>query len=99
MISWIFYHFMNNRTYKLNLPEVEKLESILLEQNTNEKVISDSKEIQNILDILNGIGRNTKSESIQDEPINTSNKIKIDFNFKETGVSTIFVYEKNNNIT
>ena len=90
---------MNNRTYKLNLPEVEKLESILLEQNTNEKVISDSKEIQNILDILNGIGRNTKSESIQDEPINTSNKIKIDFNFKETGVSTIFVYEKNNNIT
>lgn len=67
MISGIFYHFMNNRTYKLNLPEVEKLESILLEQNTNEKVISDSKEIQNILDILNGIGRNTKSESIQIE--------------------------------
>ncbi len=39
MIAGIFYHFMNNRTYKLNLPEAEKLESISLEQDTNEKVI------------------------------------------------------------
>ncbi len=96
MIAGVFYHFMNNRTYKLNLPEVEKLESISLEQNKNEKVISDSKEIQNIVDILNGKGRNTKNESIQDDPVNTSKKIKIDFKFKEKGASTIFVYEKNN---
>lgn len=96
MIVGIFYHFMNKRTYKLNLPQLENLKSISLEQNANGKVISDNEEIRDIINILNGKERTTKEESIQDEPVNTNNKIKIDFNFKETGASTLFIYEKNN---
>ena len=87
---------MNRRTYNLNLPQLEKLESISLEQDTNKKVINDKEKMKDIINILNERERTSKEESIQDSPVNTSNKVKIDFNFKETGASTLFVYERNN---
>lgn len=96
MILGIFYYFMNRRTYNLNLPQLEKLESISLEQDTNKKVINDNEKMKDIINILNERERTSKEESIQDSPVNTSNKVKIDFNFKETGASTLFVYERNN---
>lgn len=96
MILGIFYYFMNRRTYNLNLPQLEKLESISLEQDTNKKVINDNEKMKAIINILNERERTSKEESIQDSPVNTSNKVKIDFNFKETGASTLFVYERNN---
>lgn len=96
MILGIFYYFMNSRTYNLKLPQLEKLESISLEQDTNKKVINDNEKMKDIINILNERERTSKEESIQDSPVNTSNKVKIDFNFKETGASTLFVYEKNN---
>ena len=96
MILGIFYYFMNRRTYNLNLPQLEKLESISLEQDTNKKVINDNEKMKDIINILNERERTSKEESIQDSPVNTTNKIKIDFNFKETGASTLFVYERNN---
>ena len=47
MAIWIFYHFMNNsRTYVLNLPQLEKLESISLEKDTTVKTISENEEIE-----------------------------------------------------
>ena len=96
MILGIFYYFMNSRTYNLKLPQREKLESISLEQDTNKKVINDNEKMKDIINILNERERTSKEESIQDSPVNTSNKVKIDFNFKETGASTLFVYERNN---
>ena len=96
MILGIFYYIMNSRTYNLKLPQLEKLESISLEQDTNKKVINDNEKMKDIINILNERERTSKEESIQDSPVNTSNKVKIDFNFKETGASTLFVYERNN---
>lgn len=96
MILGIFYYFMNSRTYNLKLPQLEKLESISLEHDTNKKVINDNEKMKDIINILNERERTSKEESIQDSPVNTSNKVKIDFNFKETGASTLFVYERNN---
>ncbi len=96
MILGIFYYFINSRTYNLKLPQLEKLESISLEQDTNKKVINDNEKMKDIINILNERERTSKEESIQDSPVNTSNKVKIDFNFKETGASTLFVYERNN---
>ena len=96
MILGIFYYFMNSRTYNLKLPQLEKLESISLEQDTNKKVINDNEKMKDIINILNERERTSKEESIQDSPVNTSNNVKIDFNFKETGASTLFVYERNN---
>ena len=38
LVIGVFYHFRDRRTYTLNLPQLEKLESISL--NQNEKDIS-----------------------------------------------------------
>lgn len=87
--------FLNVRTYKLNLPKPENLKSISIAQNESIVVIDNRNEMGNFLTLLNSNGRTTKNESIQDEPINTYNVIKVDFNFVEKGVSTIFIYQKN----
>ena len=52
MILGIFYYFMNSRTYNLNLPQLEKLESISLEQDTNKKVINDNEKMKDIINII-----------------------------------------------
>lgn len=81
--------------YELNLPELEKLRNITLEQNEDSKIISDNEEMKEIWNTLNGGDRRiTNEQSIQDAPVNVNDKIEVDFNFKETGASTIFVYEK-----
>lgn len=90
------YNKLNRNTYCLNLPIVDDISNITLEQNENNIVISDFEEIKDIIDVLNGVKRVTKQESIQDAPVNADNEIKIDFEFKEGGTSTIFVYEKSN---
>ena len=36
----IFYHFRDRRTYTLNLPQLEKLESISLNQNEKDIIIN-----------------------------------------------------------
>ena len=89
------YLFINKRTYELNLPKLENLESILIKQNLNEKIITDNEKMKEVLDILVKERRITKEESIQDYPININDEIKIDFNFIERGTSTIFLYTKN----
>lgn len=95
VVGFIFY-FKDRRTYELHLPPAENLKSISLEQNNGQSTIDDSGEIKEILDIIGGEKRTTKEESIQDAPVNAEDEIKIDFQFSETGVSTLFVYKKNN---
>lgn len=97
LVAGVMYYFQDRRTYSLNLPQLEKLKSISLEQNANGKVISGNEEMKDILYVLNGTKRITKQESIQDAPVNIDNEIKVDFNFIEGGTSTIFVYKKYNN--
>ena len=89
----------NKRNYELNLPKQEKLKSITIETQANQKEIIDTQEIQDIIYILNnsGKGRNTKQESINDFPVNTEKIITVKFNFEEEGTSIIFVYIRNDN--
>lgn len=96
LVIGVFYHFRDRRTYTLNLPQLEKLESISLNQNEKDISINDREEMKDILYVLNGTKRVTKNESIQDAPVNIDDEIKVDFHFIEAGVSTIFVYKKNN---
>lgn len=96
LVIGIFYHFRDRRTYTLNLPQLEKLESISLNQNEKDISINGREEMKDILYVLNGTKRVTKNESIQDAPVNIDDEIKVDFHFIEAGVSTIFVYKKNN---
>ena len=91
--------FINNKNYKLVLPETEKVKSIAIEKDKKIKEISDVKEIQDIIYVINnsGKGRNTKQKSINDFPVNAINIIRINFNFLENEASTLFVYIKDDN--
>ena len=40
LVIGVFYHFRDRRTYTLNLPQLEKLESISLNQNEKDISIS-----------------------------------------------------------
>ena len=95
IIMGVSYYFGNRRIYTLNLPQLENVESISLNQNDRDVVITDKEDIKDILQTLNGTKRVTKNESIQDAPVKFDNKIKVDFHFIENGASTIFVYIQN----
>ena len=96
VIGMVFFYPMAHRTYTLTLPAAEKLESIKLTQGTGARTVSDSTEMELLLDTLTGTERKTKNESIQDCPVNADNLIQIDFRFAEKGASTLFIYEKKN---
>ncbi len=96
----IIFGFINfvglGRIYELKLPQLEALDGILLKQDTKEVQIINNEEISKILNIINGTNRTTRNESVQDTPVNTDKMIRLDFIFKESGASTVFVYNKNN---
>lgn len=89
----------NKRNYELNLPQQEKLSSIVIKSNTNSAEVTDNEEIKDIIYVLSesGNGRTTKEESIQDYPVNSDNIVQVNFVFNESGESTVFVYMKNGN--
>jgi len=90
------YHFLNRKTYSLNVPLLEELKSISLEQNENKEEIEDSTKRKEILLILNEAKRTTKKESISDSPSNVDDLMSIRFTTKENKISTIYMYKKNN---
>lgn len=98
IIGGIFF-YSNQKNYELNLPQQEKLSSIIIKSNTNSTEVIDSEEINDIIYALSesGNGRTTKEKSIQDYPVNSDNILQVDFIFKESGASRLFVYMKNDN--
>lgn len=52
LVIGVFYHFRDRRTYTLNLPQLEKLESISLNQNEKDISINDREEMKDILYVL-----------------------------------------------
>ena len=49
LVIGVFYHFRDRRTYTLNLPQLEKLESISLNQNEKDISINDREEMKDIM--------------------------------------------------
>lgn len=95
-ITFMLTGCFNNRNYELKLPEQDDIKSISLTENDREIEITNREELELIISILsnNGEERTTSEESIQDYPVNAEDIIKIDFNFREKGASTLFIYKK-----
>lgn len=89
------YNKLNKSTYSLNLPSSDSVYNIILEQNGKIIEIGNKEEIKDIVDVIIEVKRTTKEESIQDSPINVNNEIKVDFEFGDNKIATMFVYEKN----
>lgn len=95
MVVSMFYHFFNlGYIYKLNLPMWRDLTHITLAQKDGDKTDVSGDGMKDILAVLNGSGRDTKKESIQDVPVNVENWVKVDFYFQSGGASTLFLYAK-----
>ena len=92
--GWM-YASRNRRTYELTLPFLEKVQSISLKQNDQMQKIDDATQIKEIRNILMGTKRITQKESMEDFPFSFQDGIKVDFNLKEGGTSSFFVYLKN----
>ncbi len=82
------------RAYNLRIPEVDVVDSILLTQNGMERNISDENNVKEILDCINGGGRTTRSESINDDP-GVVDEIKVNINHVIGGSSILFLYTEN----
>ena len=89
------YHFRDRRTYELNLPEIKEITRIEIEKNADGIVLFGAEEVEDVRNVIYGVKRITKKESIQDSPTNVDNEIKIDFYFDEQNCSRVFVYKKN----
>lgn len=95
IVVGIGYYFSNKRTYEMRLPKAEDIQKITFEKNGKTGGFDDEEVIQQFLRIINETKRITKQESIQDMPINVENVIKISFYLKQSGASTVFAYQKN----
>lgn len=78
-------------TYTLKLPALEKLSSATLTQGERVRTLSEEADVEAVLSTL-AAGRTTRSESIQDAPVGVDTPIRVDFVFREGGVSVLWVY-------
>lgn len=90
----VCYNKTNNSSYALNLPSADSVYRINLEQSGKRLEISEQDKIYDIVNVVGAVKRTTNVDSIQDSPTNVDNEIKIDFEFGENKISTVFVYEK-----
>ncbi len=91
----VYSYCLPKHTYILNLPAIEDIKDINIISDEKTITISEYKEIIKIYEIIK-INRQTTEESIQDTLINSEETIRINFNFKTSGTSTIFLYNKDN---
>lgn len=90
--SVLVLKYVQRTTYTLNLPKVEDVKSIVLNNENKREIIADIEEMKEIIYVLEGNGRITEKESINDSPVNTEQVIKLEFNFKEGGTSIAYSY-------
>lgn len=94
LASFAGFFSIHSRAYHLNLPSPDALSALtLVQQDGEERVLLDG-DAEDMLQTLTGNGRTTRTESIQDAPVNVDGWIKVDFNFRSGGASTLFVYQK-----
>lgn len=87
----------NTIEYSLEFPLIaDSLETITIDQNEVKETIENSEDLKDIINILYSTERKTKTQSIQDFPINVESVILVHFNFSSGQVRTIYLYEKNN---
>lgn len=87
--------FRNN--YTLNVPKLSDIVFIELQENEKNKniTIEDNENILEIYEVISNNKKATKIESVNDTPIE-SKYIKIDLVCKESEITTLFVYEGDN---
>ncbi len=87
-----YYAYLKDRQFILNVPEIDNLESIEIISDENDIFITDYFKIECILNVLDN--KKTNKKSIKEKEYNKL--YKISFIYKDIGVSSIYLYKKNN---
>ena len=96
VIGIVFFFQMHRRTYSLDLPQAETLGNVVISTDTTKEEITDREKIKDLIYVLEGNGRTTKRESINDFPVNAETPIKIEFCFARGGSSVLYAYTQEN---
>lgn len=94
VLGILCYNKTSKYSYALNLPSADSVYNIKLEQKGQKIEINEQDKINELVNVVTGVKRTTNDKSVQDSPINIDNEIKIDFEFGENKISTVFVYKK-----
>ncbi|MGG7209709.1 DUF5301 domain-containing protein [Clostridium baratii] len=96
-LSVICFKTVFGNKYTLNVPKLSDILVIELQENEKNKniIIEDNENILEIYEVISNNKKSTRTESINDTPIE-SKYIKIDLACKESEITTLFVYEGDN---
>ena len=90
----VHFWLSGQRSYELRLPDFGDLKGVALTQRGGGEVKLVDAYAEDVLFILKGNGRTTKTESVQDAPVNVADWIQVDMSFQKGGTSTLFVYHR-----
>lgn len=92
--SYILPALFGWETYELTLPDYDDIDSATLTRRNGTEAELTAAYAQDVLFVLNGNERSTKTESVQDAPVNVEDWIQVDFHHIGGGSSTLFVYQR-----
>ena len=93
----IWYKYENRQVYIPDIPNSYNLSSIAYELESGFITIADEERTDVILNGLYDLDLKTKSESIQDYPVDVEGLVSIRFYYKEKDtVGNLYVYRKKN---
>lgn len=89
--------FFGCRKVQIVLPNQVDLESIVLseptEKNNTSIIITDNKELKNIIDSIKSNSKKTNNESVNDTPTNVDYYIKLEFSHAKGESSVAYSYK------
>ena len=89
--------FLGCSKVQIELPDQVDLENVVLseptEKNNTPAIITDKKELKNIIDSIKLNSKKTNNESINDIPTNVDYYIKLEFSHAKGGSSVAYAYK------
>lgn len=96
VLGILYYNDTKKCSYTLNLPLDDSVYSINMEQEDKVVMINEQEKIKDIVFVISKVKGATTSKSVQDSPVNAENVIKINIEYSESNILTLFIYKKKN---
>ena len=96
VLGILYYNDTKKCSYTLNLPLDDSVYSINMEQEDKVVMIDEQEKIKDIMFVISNVKGTTTSKSVQDSPVNAENVIKINIEYSESNILTLFIYKKKN---
>ena len=96
VLGILYYNDTKKCSYTLNLPLDDSVYSINMEQEDKVVMIDEQEKIKDIMFVISKVKGTTTSKSVQDSPVNAENVIKINIEYSESNILTLFIYKKKN---